>query len=258
MRAGLEIAAAVQKWAASSFGAGTAGSPFLQVRIGIHTGLVVVGEIGAGEKGERLALGDTPNIAARVQGMADPNTVVISAATYRLIHGLFECQELGRHPLKGVSTPLALYRVMGEGEAHDRFAVALRAGLTPLVGRDGEIELLRQRWERAKAGEGQVVMLSGEAGIGKSRLVQELKEQIVRERGTRIEFRCSPYHQHSALYPILVHLQYLLHFRREDTPEEKLEKLTEMLSRYRFPRQDTVALFAALLLLPLRSFHCRL
>jgi class 3 adenylate cyclase/predicted ATPase len=235
VRAGLEIAAAVQGRPAPFPSGGAAGSPPLQVRIGVHTGVVVVGDVGAGGKRERLALGDTPNVAARVQGLAEPNTVVISAATYRLIRGLFECQELGTHTLKGVSAPLALYRVVGEGEAGSRFEVAVRTGLTPLVGREGEIELLRQRWEQAKAGEGQVITLRGEAGIGKSR---------------RIEFRCSPYHQHSALYPILTHLQHLVQFRREDTPEEKLRKLEELLSRYRFPRQDTVPLFAALLSLP--------
>src|SRR5262249_32480383 len=190
--------------------------PPLQVRIGIHTGPVVVGEIGTGEHTERLALGETPNIAARVQGQAESNTVVLSAATYRLVQGLFECQDRGPQELKGISTPLPLYRVVGEGAVQGRFEVAVTTGLTPLVGREEELGLLRQRWGQAKAGEGQVVLLSGEPGIGKSRLVQTLKEQVLAEEATRIEFRCSPYHQNSAFYPIIEHLQRLLQFARED------------------------------------------
>src|SRR5712692_8060536 len=153
----------------------------LQLRIGIHTGLVVVGEMGDGDKRELLALGETPNIAARVQGEAEPNTVVISTATYRLVQGLFECHDLGPRTLKGLSTPLSLYRVVGESAAQSRFEVAVRTGLTPLVGRDLEVGLLRERWAQAKGGDGQVVLLSGEAGIGKSRLVQALKEQVIAE-----------------------------------------------------------------------------
>ncbi len=170
----------------------------LQVRIGIHTGQVVVGEMGGGEKREQLALGETPNLAARVQGLAEPDSVVVSAVTQRLVTGLFECRALGPQPLKGISMPLALYRVVRESEAQSRFEVAVSTGLTPLVGRDLEVGLLRERWAQAKAGEGQVVLLSGEPGIGKSRLVQALKEQVMTEGATRIECRCSPYHQNSA------------------------------------------------------------
>ncbi len=194
----------------------------LQVRIGIHTGLVVVGEMGGGAKRELLALGEAPNIAARVQGEAEPNTVVMSAATSRLVQGMFECQDLGLHTLKGISTPLALYHMVGESGAQSRFEAAVRTGLTPLVGRAEELGLLRRHWERVKTGEGQVVLLSGEAGIGKSRLVQELKEQVTQEGAARIEFRCSPYHQNSALYPVIEHLQRLLQFERDDTPLAKV------------------------------------
>src|SRR5262245_61684718 len=223
----------------------------LQVRVGIHTGLVVAGEMGVGDQPEPLGIvGETPNIAARLQEQAEPNSVVISPATYRLVTGLFECEELGPHELKGVSQPLALYQVVGESAAQSRFEAAVHKGLTPLVGREEELGLLRRRWEQAQQGAGQVVLLSGEPGIGKSRLVQELKEQLAHETVTRIEFRCSPYHQNSALYPIIDHLQHLLQFAREDTPTVKLEKLQHTLSHYRFPQADTVPLVASLLSLP--------
>src|SRR5215510_7742416 len=223
----------------------------LQVRIGIHTGLVVAGEMGVGDQPEPLAIvGETPNVAARLQEQAAPNSVVISPTTYRLVTGLFDCHELGPHELKGLAQPLALYQVVGESAAQSRFEAAVQKGLTPLVGRTEELALLQQRWEQAKAGAGQVVLLSGEPGIGKSRLVQELKEQLARAGVTRIEFRCSPYHQNSALYPIIEHLQRLLQFAREDTPAVKLEKLQHTLRHYRFPQADTVPLVAALLSLP--------
>ncbi len=222
----------------------------IQVRIGIHTGLVVIGEVGSSEKREILALGETPNIAARLQGLAEPDTVVISAATYRLVQGLFECQDRGPQELKGVSTLIPVYRVLRESEARSRFEVAFRSGLTPLIGREHEVELLQERWQRAQQSEGQVVLLSGEPGIGKSRLVQELKEQLAHEGVTHLEFHCSPYHQNSALYPIIDHLQRLLQFAREDSPAVKLEKLQHTLSHYRFPQADTVPLLAALLSLP--------
>jgi len=206
VRSGLEIVTAISQLAYT---------PPLQVRIGIHTGPVVVGEIGAGERTEMLALGETPNLAARVQGVAEPNTIFISQATYRLVHGFFTCEALGPQELKNVAAPIELYRVQGEGEAQSRFDVSVQKGLTPLVGRAEELALLQRRWDQAKASAGQVVLLSGEPGIGKSRLVQEFKEQLTSERAICIEFRCSPYHQNSALYPIIDHLQRLLQFARD-------------------------------------------
>src|SRR5712692_8313531 len=223
----------------------------LQVRIGIHTGLVVVGEMGGGAKRELLALGDTPNIAARVQGIAAPDTVAISTATYRLIAEFFSCRNLGPHTLKGISAPLGVYQVLGASGVQSRFEVAIRTGLTPLVGRDEELGLLLRRWEKVKEGEGQVVLLSGEAGVGKSRLGQELKEQVEREGHTRIEFHCSPYYQNTAWYPVIEHLQRLLQFKREDSPQEKLAKLEGVLEPYGFALPEVVPLFASLLSLPL-------
>jgi class 3 adenylate cyclase len=149
----------------------------LAVRLGIHTGLVVVGEVGGGSRQEQLALGETPNLAARLQGIAAPNTLVISAATLQLLGGFFACQPLGTPLLKGIAQPLAVYRVLYENTARSRLEAAACTGLTPLVGREQEVGLLLERWQQVKEGVGQVVLLSGEAGIGKSRLVQ------VRTRG---------------------------------------------------------------------------
>ncbi len=240
VRVGLEIVTAV----------GARRAVPLQVRVGIHTGLVVVGEMGGGARREQLALRDTPNIAARIQGLAEPDMVVISTATDRLIEGFFACRDLGPHTLKGISTPVEVYQVLGESGIQSRFEAAVSKGLTPLVGREEELGLLQRRWEQAKAGEGQAVLLSGEPGIGKSRLVQTLKEQVIAEGATRIEFRGSAYHQNSTFYPILEHLQRLLQFAPHDMPQAKLAKLQQVLAPYRFPQADTLPLLASLLSLP--------
>ncbi len=251
VRSGLGIVQALQRSSTPSPRQGEGrGEVCLQVRIGIHTGLVVIGEIGSSEKREMLALGETPNLAARIQGQANPDEVVISAATYRLVEGLFECEDRGQPELKGVSTPLTLYRVGKESEAQSRFQVVVRKGLTPLIGRDHELGLLQERWDRTQNGEGQVVLLSGEPGIGKSRLVQALTEHVLTDGAARIEFRCLAYHQNSAFYPILEHLQRLLAFAQDDTPQVKLAKLQQILSHYHFPQTDTFSLLAALLSLP--------
>ena len=164
----------------------------LAVRIGIHTGLVVIGDIGAGARHEQLALGETPNVAARIQGLAEPDTVVMSADTYRLIQGYFDCDSLGEYDLRGVSQAIVVYRVVQESGAQSRLDIARARGLTPLVGRESEVTLLRERWAQAKDGQGQVVLLSGEAGIGKSRLVQVLKDRAKDEPHAQLECRCLP------------------------------------------------------------------
>ena len=241
VRSGLEVVTAVRQMAYT---------PPLQVRIGIHTGPVVVGEIGAGERMERLALGETPNIAARVQGIANPDEVVISAATYRLVEGLFAVEERGQPDLKSIATPLTLYRVVREGEAHSRFEVVMRKGLTPLIGREHEYGLLRERWEQVKDGSGQVVLLSGEPGIGKSRLVEALKTELEHEETRCLELRCSPYTQNSALAPVIEHLQRTLQFRPEDTANEKLQKLIVGAQHAAPLEKEAIPLLAALLSLP--------
>jgi predicted ATPase/class 3 adenylate cyclase len=227
----------------------------LAVRVGMHTGLVVVGEMGGGGRQEQLALGDTPNIAARLQGLAAPNTVVISAATRQLIQGYFTCHALGSQTLRGVATPLQVYQVVRATEVQQRFDVAAARGLMPLVGREHEVALLRERWAQVQAGRGHIVVLSGEAGIGKSRLIQTVKDEIIGAATLRIEYRCSAYHQHSAFYPIIAHLERVLAWRQDDTPEGRLRKLEEALQPYTLPLAEIVPLLAALLSVPLPAAY---
>jgi class 3 adenylate cyclase/predicted ATPase len=223
----------------------------LTVRVGIHTGLVVVGEMGGGKRHERLALGDTPNLAARLQGLAEPDTVVVSAETLRLVKGYIQYTDLGPQSFKGVDAPVSVYRVLGQGTAQTRLEVTAAHGWTPLVGREAEVALLHERWTQARDGLGQVVLLSGEAGIGKSRLVQVLHEHIVAEPHTRLEWRCSSYAQQSALHPVMEYLHRLLRWRPEGTPAEKLGTLEATLAASDLALPEMVPLFAALLSLPL-------
>jgi predicted ATPase len=227
----------------------------IAVRIGIHTGVVVVGEMGGGSRQEQLALGDTPNLAARLQGLAAPDTVVLSAATFRLVQGYFTYQELGAHTLRGVSASVLVYRILGESGVQSRLEAAVPSRLTPLVGREEEVALLQQRWEQAKAGQEQVVLLSGEAGIGKSRLVQVLKDHMTNEPHARIEWRGSSYHQQSALYPVIAHLHLLLQWQDDDTPQEKLHKLETTLAASGLALPEVVPLLAALLSLALPEHY---
>ena len=221
------------------------------VRIGLHTGLVVIGEMGGGNRQEQLAMGDTPNIAARLQGLAAPNTVVLSAVTARLVHEAFVLEERGLHHFKGVAEPMAVYCVLGQQESPGDEEEAGPGRVPFLVGRDEEVGLLLRRWEQGKEGLGQVVLLSGEAGIGKSALVQTLREHVGHEGYSRLTFRCSPYHTNSALYPVIAHFQRLLHWERDEAPEARFAKLERLLDASRQPLAEVVPLLAALLAVPL-------
>ena len=221
----------------------------LAVRVGIHTGVVVVGEMGGGGRQEQLALGEVPNVCSRIEGLAAPNTLAVSEATYRLVQGYFACQDLGAQTLRGVAEPLHVYRVLQASGARGRLDVAMSRGLTPLVGRESEATLLRDRWAQAKSGQGQVVLLSGDAGIGKSRLVQMLKEHVVHEPHTCWECRSAEYSQNTALFPLTDLFQRLLQFQAEDTADEKFGKLEQMLRQYRLPVEESVPLFAPLFFL---------
>jgi class 3 adenylate cyclase/predicted ATPase len=228
----------------------------VEVRLGVHTGLVVVGDVGAGAHHEPLALGETPNIAARLQHLTTPNTLVISAATHQLVTGYFRCKTLGAHTLHGLAQPIDVYRVLGTSGAQSRLEVAATYGLTPLVGRAQEVGLLMACWARVTEGMGQVVILGGEAGIGKSRLVQVLKEHVAGEGHLWLECQGSPYYRHTALYPLTELLaRRLLHVEQEATAAQKVHQLEEFLVQHDLSLAETVPLFAPLLSLPLPATY---
>ena len=221
----------------------------LTVRLGIASGLVVVGDlIGAGAAQERGVVGETPNLAARLQALAEPGTLVIAESTRRQIGALFEIEDLGPHPLAGFAEPQQAWRVLSESSVLSRFE-ALRSEATPLVGRDEELDLLLRRWQQAKSGDGRVVLLSGEPGIGKSRVTAELSRQIESEPHTRLRYFCSPYHQDSALHPFIGQLERAAGFARADTTEQKLGKLRGLLASGA-RGEDEIELLAELLSLP--------
>ena len=241
VRAGLEIVAAITALKSSV--------P-LQARIGIATGLVVVGDlIGSGEAQERGIIGETPNLAARLQGIAEPNMVVIADGTRKLLGNLFELEDLGTKDLKGIAGPVRAFAAVRESSAEGRFEAMHGSGLTDLVGRAEELELLLRRWARAKTGQGQVALLSGEAGIGKSRLTAALLERLAAEPHTRLRYFCSPQHTDSALYPIIGRVERAAGMARDDTPKAKLDKLDALLAHTSTSKQDA-ALFAEMLSLP--------
>jgi hypothetical protein len=222
----------------------------LRVRVGIATGLVVVGDlIGRGAAQEQAVVGETPNLAARLQTVAEPGTVVIGPSTRRLTGGLFDYADIGAVEIKGLAAPVAASRVLRESGTESRFE-ALRATATPLVGRDEELAMLQRRWRQAATGEGCVVLLSGEAGIGKSRLVQTLVERLSGEPHTRLRAFCSPHHQDHALYPTITRLERAAGFRREDTTEQRLDKLEAVLAQATNDPGEAAPLLAALLSLP--------
>ncbi|NIR31262.1 MAG: AAA family ATPase [Gammaproteobacteria bacterium] len=223
----------------------------LAVRVGINTGRVVAGDIGSGERRDAMAIvGETPNIAARLQALAEPGAVVIGHTTRRLVEGLFVCDALDEQRLRGVPVPVQAHRVRAESELRSRFEAAAARGLTPLVGREQEVALLLERWEQTKDGDGQVILLSGEAGIGKSRVVRAFQERVRDELETRILYHCSPYHQNSALYPAIDQLERGLRFETNESTARKLEKLDRTLAELRLPVAEHGPVLAALLSLP--------
>jgi AAA ATPase domain/Adenylate and Guanylate cyclase catalytic domain len=244
VRAGLELVEAVARLEPGT-------EVCLQARTGIATGQVVVGDlVGAGASRDEAVVGEVPNLAARLERLAEPGAVVISQATRRLVGGIFELDDLGPQRLKGFAAPLVAWRIVGEGRAEGRFEARQSVGLTPLVGREEEIALLLRRWQQARDGEGQVVLLSGEPGIGKSRLVRELRERMAAEPHIRLIHQCSPYHQTSPLHPVIEHLERAAGFARDDPPEARLAKLQTLLARGTDRLEEAVPLIAALLGVP--------
>ena len=224
----------------------------LAVRLGCHTGLVVVGDEVGKTGHDDMVLGDTPNIAARLQGVAMPNTLVIGALTHQLLGGLFECESIGTPALKGVATPLEVYRVLYESTARTRLDALGNTGLTPLVGREDELQQLETAWRRVVGGRGEVVLVTGEAGIGKSRLVKALIDHASDRQAWFTHLQCSPYYQHTAFYPLIDLLErVVLRFEREDSAAQKLSKLEGFLVETGLPLTESVSLFATLLSIPL-------
>ena len=227
------------------------GSGALASRIGIATGLVVVGDlVGAGEAQERGVVGETPNLAARLQGMAPANGVIIAEATRRLVGNLFEYRDLGITEIKGLEAPVAVWQVLRPGAVDSRFEALRSASLSPLVGRDAEMELLLRRWERANEGEGQIVLISGEPGIGKSRITAALQERLTGEPHIRLRYFCAPHHRGSALHPFTAQLEHAAGFARDDTAGARFEKLATLLSKSGDTPPETLAALADLLALP--------
>jgi class 3 adenylate cyclase len=241
VRAGLELVSAV---------AALKTPVALQTRVGIATGLVVVGElIGSGVSQEQAIVGETPNLAARLQGIAEPNMVVIADGTRRLLGNLFELEDLGAKDLKGIAGPVRAWAALRASLVESRFEAFHVSDLTALVGREEELELLLRRWSKGKTGQGQVVLLSGEAGIGKSRLTAALLERLAAEPHTRLRYFCSPQHTDSALYPVIGQMERAAGLAHDDSPQAKLDKLDAVLAQTSTSKQDA-ALFAELLSLP--------
>jgi class 3 adenylate cyclase len=223
----------------------------LSVRIGIHTGPVVVGEMGSGGRTETLALGGTTNVAARIQEVAEPDTVVLSGATLRLVQGVFLTHDLGERSLKGSATPFRLYQSVRASGVRSRLDVASATGLTPLIGREQELGVLEDRWAQVQEGRGQVILISGDEGIGKSRLVEAFRGRLAERPHTWLECSASPYAQDSPLYPLLDLHRSGLGFLPDDSPEEKLQKLEVGLATAGFELDRALPVLAAFHGLPL-------
>jgi class 3 adenylate cyclase len=223
VRAGLELVSAV---------IALKSSVSLQTRVAIATGLVVIGDlIGSGETLERGIVGETPNLASRLQVIAEPNMVVIAEGTQKLLGNLFELEDLGVQDLKGIAGSVRAWAVLRPSSAESHFEAMHASGLTALIGREEESELLLRRWSKAKSGEGQAVLLSGEAGIGKSRLTAAVLERLGGEPHTRLRYFCSQQHTDSALYPIIGQIERAAGLAHDDTPQAKLDKLDAMLAQ---------------------------
>lgn len=224
VRAGMDIVDAVR--------ALDAGQPVdVAVRVGIHTGLVVAGDLGGADtRAADAIVGETPNVAARLQGLAKPNTVAVSEATHGLTAGTFAWDDLGTRKAKGVAGGIRVYQPTGATEAQSRFEASTAKGITPLVGRESEITLLLDRWGHACDGEGQVVLLSGEAGIGKSRVTQVLRERVGTHAFSHLRLQCSPYYTNSAFYPFIAQFERVAKFARDAAPADKLERMEELLA----------------------------
>jgi class 3 adenylate cyclase len=223
----------------------------LRVRVGIATGLVVVGDlIGQGSAQERSVLGETPNLAARLQALAQPDAVIVTAGTRRLLGDLFEYRSLGAVEVRGFAGPVQAWQVLRSSIVESRFEAFHAASLSPLVGREEEIELLLRRWARAKEGDGQIVLVSGEAGIGKSRIVAALQERLGGEPYTRLRYFGSPHHADSPLHPVIAQVERAAGFAREDAPGTKLNKLETLLSQAGETSPYAAALIADLLAVP--------
>ncbi|MBV8508407.1 MAG: AAA family ATPase, partial [Alphaproteobacteria bacterium] len=247
VRAGLGVIEAVARL--------DVGSAQLQARVGIATGLVVVGDlIGEGSAQEQSVVGETPNLAARLQALAEPGAAIIAAGTRRLVGDLFEYRDLGAVEVKGIAAPVPAWQVLRPSGVTSRFEALRGAALTRLVGRDEEIDLLLRRWASAKSGDGQVVLVSGEPGLGKSRIAAALEERLRAEPHIRLRYFCSPYHQDSALFPFVDQLGRAAGFVHDDPPASRLAKLEELLARAVPPEED-VALLADLLSLPASERH---
>jgi class 3 adenylate cyclase/predicted ATPase len=228
----------------------TADGEHLHMRVGIATGIVVVGDLlGSGESQERGVVGETPNLAARLQGVAEPDNVVIAENTRKLLGNLFELSDLGPQNLRGVAGQMRAYLALRESSEESRFEALHGGSLTPLIGREEETELLLRRWAKANAGEGQVALISGEAGIGKSRLTAAFLARLAGEPHVRLRYFCSPQHTDSAFHPIIGHMERAAGFAREDDARTKRDKLDALLSQGATSRKD-VTLLAEMLSLP--------
>src|SRR5438034_540641 len=244
VRAGLDILAAVGRLE-------TRAAEPLAVRIGVATGVVVIGDLSReGALREHAVVGETPNLAARLQTLAEPGSIVVAASTRRLLGDLFRLRDLGRHEVKGIAEPVAAWAVEGMSPSESRFEAVRTARLTDLIGREDEIDFLLERQRLAWKGEGQIMLISGEPGIGKSRLAAALAERIAGEPHTRLRYQCSPYHTNSALRPFIAQLERAAGFTADETSEQRLDKLEAVLAMGASQVQAVAPLFAALLAIP--------